>query len=123
MLFLLHASLRDMYDCYGWMNSKAMAQGPKWNGYSRYEAQGAAACMAKCASPTLVKVRAGLRAGEVVQGGRAQSPSHVVNTLLLLHPLSSLRLNPSPQQLVKMTIDFRGAPHVCIVRCGTGTKF
>ena len=42
-----------------------MAEGRKCNGYLCFEAVGAAACMAKCPPPTLVKVRAGLRAGEV----------------------------------------------------------
>ena len=31
---------------YGWMISKAMAEGRKWNGYLCYEAAGAVACMA-----------------------------------------------------------------------------
>ena len=50
---------------YGWMNSKAKAEGRKCSGYLCYEAERAAACMTLCLPPTLVKVRAGLRAWEV----------------------------------------------------------
>ena len=49
----------------------AMGEARTWSGYLNYEAKGAAVCMAWCAPPTLVKVRAGLRAGE-----NPYSPSH-----------------------------------------------
>ena len=69
---------------YGWMNSKAMAEGRKCNGYLCFEAVGAAACMAKCPSHTLVKVRAGFDQGSGPgrwQGERAQSLSHVLSSI------------------------------------------
>ena len=46
---------------YGWMNSKAKAEGRKCSGYLCYEAERAAACMTLCLPHTLVEVRAGLR--------------------------------------------------------------
>jgi len=50
---------------YGWMNSKAKAEGRKCNGYLCHEAERAAACMTSCLPHTLVGVRAELRAWEV----------------------------------------------------------
>ena len=57
------------------------------NGYLCYEEVGAAACMTKCPPlkpHTLVKVRAGLRAGKAA-GGRAQSLSHVLSALIVYY--------------------------------------
>ena len=53
----------SLFVCYGWMNTKAKAEGRKCNGYLMcYEAERAAACVTLCLPPTLIKVRAGLRA-------------------------------------------------------------
>ena len=43
---VLQAQASTVCVYYGWMNIEAMAEGRKWNGYLRYEAVGAAACMA-----------------------------------------------------------------------------
>jgi len=52
------------------MNRKAMAEGCEWKGYLCYEAGTAATCMASCPPRTLIRVRDGLRAAEVVGEGR-----------------------------------------------------
>ena len=57
--------LAFLFVYYGWMNSKAKAEGRKCSGYLCYEAERAAACMTLCLPHTLVEVRAGLRAWEV----------------------------------------------------------
>ena len=49
-----------------------MAEGRKWKGYLCNEAVKAAAYMAQCPLHTLVKVRAGLRAGEMEGEGRVE---------------------------------------------------
>ena len=57
------------------MNRKARAEGCKWKGYLCYEAGKAATCMAECPPHTLIRVREGLRAGEVggKEDGREES--------------------------------------------------
>ena len=49
-----------------------MAEGCEWKGYLCDEAGKAATCMAWCPPPTLLWVREGLRAGEVVGEGRVE---------------------------------------------------
>ena len=56
-------ALLVLFVYYGWMNSKAKAEGRNCSGHLCYEAERAAACMTLCLPHTLVtNVRAGLRA-------------------------------------------------------------
>ena len=56
---------------YGRMNRKAMAESCEWvKSYWCYEAGKAATCMTWCPPHPLIRVREGLRAGEVVGEGR-----------------------------------------------------
>ena len=64
--------LAFLFVYYGWMNSKANAEGRKCSGHLCYEAERPAACMTLCLPNTLVKARAGMRAWEVAEW-RAQS--------------------------------------------------
>ena len=57
---------------YSWINRKARAERYEVKGYWFYEAGKAATCMAERPPHTLIRVREGLRAGEVVGEGKVE---------------------------------------------------
>ena len=67
---VVYYSLYVVY--YSWMNRKAWADRYEVKGYWCYEAEKAATCMAERPPHTLIRVKEGLRAGEVVGEGRGE---------------------------------------------------